>query len=378
MSASDNSSAPSPPPSDSAAAAAEIGLLRQQLNQANQMGNQVVAQLQAAEKRIAEMQAQGGAQEAAQRASRLKAPPLPTFHGEMGFAVDNWLRSVNKQFVFYGTSEFPDDLAKIRFAAAHLEGAALSWWESEPSKNSIDRWEAFVERLHERFRPMAAADVARERLLALRQKGSVSAYCNAFQRELTPIKDMSVSDQIFFFRQGLSKELANEVRKKDPKTLHEAMDIAVRAEIHTGRVGYGQYGAFFGQRGAGTTGSSAGAAAGQGTVPMDINSVELEDYPAMGSYEEFEEPTPTPRGATGDASVLAMMQEMRAEQQRLFAMFKGRERQPARTTSGMQVPDVTAEEVRACLQRSLCIKCKKPGHLARECTYRGPTVRLNC
>ena len=46
---------------------------------------------------------------------------------------------------------------------------------------------------------------------------------------------MSASDQIFNFVTGLSSvAVANKVREKEPKSLHEAMDIAVRAEVFLG------------------------------------------------------------------------------------------------------------------------------------------------
>lgn len=77
--------------------------------------------------------------------------------------------------------------------------------------------------------------------------------------------------------------------------------------------------------------------------------------------------------------MMALIQEMRSQNQQLFAMFQSRDRPRQRTaeSSSSRVPDVTAEEVKRCRERGLCIKCKKPGHFARECKYVGPAVRLN-
>jgi hypothetical protein len=78
---------------------------------------------------------------------------------------------------------------------------------------------------------MQASTVARLKLANLKQTGSVSAYATLFQKELTPIKDMSPADQVFFFRQGLKPHIAQRVLEKNPATLHAAMDIAVMADV---------------------------------------------------------------------------------------------------------------------------------------------------
>ena len=276
---------------------------------------------------------------------------MSTFHGEIGFAVDNWLRDAEDQFEFYGPSEFPDVATKLRFVKSYMRGAARDWWDSERQKDRIVSWEAFVERLHERFRPLAAADFARQRLLALKQKGSVSAYCNLFQKEMTPIKDMSEADQIFFFRHGLRADIAKEVKR--PKTLHEAMDLAVRAEALDRS--YASSPSFFAPRG--SPGTAASAPRNFGVAPMDINNIEHEQDTAESdvnaepadSGDSREAPASNSSGALTERSnpqLLAMIQEMRAQQQQLFAMFQSRDRpRPGgAASSAPRVPDVCIEE----------------------------------
>ena len=116
---------------------------------------------------------------------------------------------------------------------------------------------------------------------------------------------------------------------------------------------------------------------------MDLNNIEFDSMDAEEKYggaEAFEPDVgasamaPSSGDSGPSSSMLAMMQEMRAEQQRLFAMIRDR---PRSKTPSAKVPNVTAEEVRICRERGLCIKCKKPGHLARDCKHQGTTVRLN-
>lgn len=312
----------------------------------------------------------------------LKAPPMSIFHGEIGFAVDNWLRDAEDQFEFYGREEFPDIVAKLRFVKTYMRGAARDWWDSEPEKEKIQEWSHFVERIHHRFRPLAAADFARQRLLLLKQKGSVSTYCNLFQKEMTPIKDMGEADKIFFFRHGLRPDIAKEVKR--PKSLSEAMDQAVRAEggIVLDR-SHSQASSFFSQR-IGMP-SLSSALRNNGVVPMDVNNIEYQEeqcqedepqaFPASAEPSAYS----TQTSAGVDPQMMALLQEMRSQNQQLFAMFQSRDRPRQRVleSSSSRVPDVTAEEVRRCREKGLCIKCKKPGHLARECKYVGPAVRLN-
>ena len=142
---------------------------------------------------------------AAAAVNRVKVPTVPQFKGEIGFSVDGWLRRLVKHFDFYGAASFPNNESKIKFAVMFLEGAAMDWWDglTDADKSGITTWDLFVETLYSRFRPLQASMVARMRLGALKQTGGVSAYINLFQRELTPIRDMSVADQMHYFRQGL-------------------------------------------------------------------------------------------------------------------------------------------------------------------------------
>ena len=258
------------------------------------------AQMKAAgaelEKKVQALEAEKAALFAAQRNSgssssvssvshgHPKGPTPPEFHGTKtgGYEIDSWVRDMRVQFSFYGARVFPDDTAKVRHAAMFLKGRAAEWWDTEDKSTGVENsWDQFVERLRERYRPMQAAVVARERLRRLKQTGTVSAFADVFQKELTPIKDMSASDQIFNFVSGLSSvAVANKVREKEPKTLHEAMDAAVRADVFlsAGRSGHSQM--HFGGRS-----HQSAASSGSVSVPMDVNAL------ARADAEDLQEST---------------------------------------------------------------------------------------
>lgn len=371
---------PSPPQGSASSPEAEALYLRQQLDQANHMGREVERKLRAAEARVASLEHQEASNSTASGKPRLKAPPMSTFHGEIGFSVDNWLRDAEDQFEFYGEQEFPDIESKLRFVKTYMRGAARDWWDNEPEKEKISKWSNFIDRVHHRFRPLAAADFARQRLLMLKQKGSVSMYCNLFQKEMTPIKDMGEADKIFFFRHGLRPDIAKEVKK--PKSLSEAMDQAVRAEggIVLDR-SHGNGSTFFGQRQGSAT--SSHSTRSYGPVPMDINNIEYREEAQDADPQSALEPEetasdPAQSSTSANPQMLALLQEMQSQNQHLFALFHSRDRsRQYGASSSSRVPDVTAEEVRRCREKGLCIKCKKPGHFARDCKHVGPVVRLN-
>ena len=188
---------------------------------------------------------------------RPKPPSAPEFSGAhlKGYEVDSWVREMKKQFDFHDASVFPDGASRVRYAAMFFKGAALEWWDAMDKSGGVDQdWDRFVECVRERYRPMQASTVARERINALRQKGSVSAYCDVFLKELTPVTDMGPADQIFHFVKGLSSTaVQNKIREREPKTLHAAMDVAVRADVYQSKGAQGHYGF----RGFGSSSSSS-------------------------------------------------------------------------------------------------------------------------
>ena len=73
----------------------------------------------------------------------------------------------------------------------------------------------------------------------------------------------------------------------------------------------------------------------------------------------------------GNTQLLAMMQELRAQQHALAAAFQKRSgnanTKGRSASSSTKVPGVTKEEFERCRKEGLCLKCKESGHLARDC-----------
>jgi hypothetical protein len=340
---------------------------RAQIVELNRQGNLVVAQRD--EKEAALRQAQ---------AKRPKLPAPGKFSGESGAAVDEWLDELAKQFRYY-EGAFVSDTVRIEFATMLLSGKAASWFtatatELQAKGEDIATWDEFVSQLRSRYQPIEATVVARQRLDNLKQeRRSVQVYAEFFYKQMNYIKDMAVADQIHIFVRGLSREIKTEVLKSKPASVLAAVNAAHSAESYLGLAHRSQAGSYpqYGR-------ATAAAASSSSAMDLSVSAVQEED-------EDEEIRMPNFAGEEPHHSVLAMLHEMRAAQKaqeaRLNALFQQNKSGGSKAASSGsdrdRVPGVSKEEVKKCREKGLCIKCKKPGHFARECTFSGPAQRLN-
>jgi hypothetical protein len=350
----------------------EVQRLRAELQQSQQAQQQAAAAAAVAAAAGAGMMGQAAAAGQARHggSSRPKGPSPPEFSGSkqslQGREVDAFLREMAKFFSYY-SAEFPDDASRVRYATLFLKGAAAEWWDALDKVDGVEHdWDKFVECMRERYRPMVAAEVARKQIYSLRQTGTVSAWCDLFLKVLTSIDDMSDADQVYLFVQGLKRsEVANEVRKARPKTLHAAMLEAVRADAFYG--GSRQSG-FFGRLGGGP-----GIHASAEGAPMDVNAIDAADVPSL----DVDEATGTQSIDSEDAShagafrLQEALSRVEALEHRLAAMTfqpNGAKKNgiSSSSTAG-RVPGLSAADVTKLRAEGKCFRCKKTGHLKREC-----------
>jgi len=291
---------------------------------------------------------------ASQKLAYPKGPTPPKFNGSKtgGFEVDSFQRGMETVFRYYAHA-FPTGASKVLYASMYLEDRAEQWWAAQDKSTGVDQdWDLFIERLRERYRPMQAAVVARERLRRLKQTGHVSAYADLFQKEMTPITDMAHSDQVFNFVSGLSNPaVANKVREKEPKTLHAAMDIAVRAELFLTPGGRPNHSGYFRQ---------GGGAPANGSVPMDVNAIQEFDEQDTADHP----PAQGPAGIPSDAALATMLAKMdELVQHRVNAMFK-------KNPSSDRVPGLKQNDIEKLRSEGRCFRCKQKGHNKSECPQR--------
>ena len=151
------------------------------------------------------------------------------------------------------------DEQAVSFASTFLSGIAANWWYSLVCSNANPKtWNAFKAAVENEFVPKNSSIRARDKLAKITQKYSVGNYLNVFRNLVIDISDISDSEKLARFCEGLKPHILLEVRKSNPSTFDEAAKIALDVD-----------GAYFG---AGVYGNASSG--NDGPVPMQIGNLE--------------------------------------------------------------------------------------------------------
>jgi hypothetical protein len=257
--------------------------------------------------------------------STVKPSKPQHFSGDRSIDVDVWLFQL-EQFM---TLSAVSDNTRVPLAATFLDGSAATWWRMTALRNaaaqlSTPTWDQFKHQLRQQFKPVNSAKIARDRLHMLRQTTSVARYNSEFNRLVLEAGDVSETEQRHRYIQGLKPDIRMEIELADPQTVVEAMEKAQRVDniafqLRTGR------------------------SAAQLMRPSDFNTSQHTPM-ELGTVR-----SPSPNSADGEA---------------LNAMSRLRLARPPKQHAA---PAMSREEYARCRREGLCLKCKKPGHVARFC-----------
>ena len=271
--------------------------------------------------------------------SKAKMPDLEKlalFTGETDTdELNQWLRQVDRQTLYYmhdgriGTEE-----DKLQFAIAYLSSGALDWWLSV--RGEVDTFTTFREAIELRFTSEIAEDKAAEQIYESKQKDgqSVTKYTDRYQRLLLRVPDMAITDRIRHFVRGLREPIQSKIKEKGPKTVEEAIQLAIKLEGLAPKTG--------------TTGLSGAKSSGHDGA--GLNSV--------GETTGGHEPN----------QVEKQMKEMRETIATL-------QRKPWNRTSATATPrpfcvecgDPTHTTASCKLDEFVCFNCRKPGRIKVDC-----------
>jgi len=292
----------------------------------------------------------------------LKPMQPSSFTGAASSNADQWLMEMERYFAVVLLSEV--DARRVPFASTFLKDGASTWYTSVVTElRGAPTWAEFKERFLQRFRPLAAARMARAAIRNLKQKFKVASYSAEFQKHLQHISDMSVADQIEFYVAGLQSHLAMEVDRDAPKTLAAAMESAQRIELmlasRRGTAAFGrprdrQYNSYSNHHGGGARGDD-----------MDLSALLGQDNQQGEHSESGDEQAGPPDTATMLLRLAAMFQRGGGRGGRAGGRGGGNAGRGGR--SGRQVQDLSQEEYDRLSREGKCFRCKQTGHLARNC-----------
>ena len=222
-----------------------------------------------------------------------------------------WLYGVE---LYYAASSIISDYTKIVFADALLRGDALVWRRTTVAPMTWDEWKAL---LISAFQPVNPIETARDRLARLCQTTSVSAYAAIFRTVTLLIPTITDDEKKDRFIRGLKPKLMNEVKVKAPPNFNEAVKLAVRLDsLNTWRPPYN-----FNSK---TMHSD----------PMDVDVNAINSNPVCSDVN---------------------------------AVTKLHSGHPNALSSRPPRKPLTDHEREELKTKGVCFRCRKPGHIAREC-----------
>jgi len=152
---------------------------------------------------------------------------LPTYSGELNENVFMWCKQLQTVFKAQGIE---DAETEIYYASTALTDGALHWYLNQQKEDGglpWENWKEFEEALQNAFQPPHYQKYLRKQLYQLKQTGSALKYVTDFRNIVEQVKDMSETDKIMTFMEGLRPATQAEVDYHMPERLEEAMKMAI-------------------------------------------------------------------------------------------------------------------------------------------------------
>ena len=147
----------------------------------------------------------------------------PIFGDKKLDTIDEWIFAVNNSMF---AANIPEEI-KLSVVTPYLRGLPLQLLKKYQQDNGVDAdWYEFCAFLAEQFKPRDWQTKLRLQLRDLKQNESFESYLLKFQTIVNQIDDISETDQVLWFSEGLRPKARYEVKSKNAKTLDEAIIIA--------------------------------------------------------------------------------------------------------------------------------------------------------
>jgi len=128
---------------------------------------------------------------------------------------------------------YPDRGHEHATAGNRRVGQALGWflhWSST-TRSEEHTWGIFREHVLQHFEASNYQAVLREKLQRLKQTADIETYNGEYSALIFRVEGMSILDQVLCYANGLKPRTRSYVKLKNPDTLSDAMDLAVKYEV---------------------------------------------------------------------------------------------------------------------------------------------------
>ena len=150
-----------------------------------------------------------------------------TYHGSRNLdAAIGWVRSVERYLEMANLEKH----RWVDYAATLFRDEADTWWRQQELLHDNDDWLDFKKRFLANFSPPNHRQLARDRLAALIQTGTVADYVTQFQAAWSSVPTMGEEEALDRFQRGLNPQIRLQVMTRFPDTPDVAMNLALAVE----------------------------------------------------------------------------------------------------------------------------------------------------
>lgn len=143
---------------------------------------------------------------------------IPLFDGT---EAEGWILRIDQYFEIGDFTE-ADKMRAVRLC---FTGEALSWYRWERNRNPFECWEQMKDRVLQQFSTVRDTSVG-ERLLSLRQTGSVKKFRKEFIALASNAPEIPDSVLVIAFQNGLRPKIRAGVKLMEPRGLEKIMNVA--------------------------------------------------------------------------------------------------------------------------------------------------------
>jgi hypothetical protein len=273
---------------------------------------------------------------------RYKQPPMfSAIRTKDQMTFDNWQYAFRAYCEAMQLDTQTNPTKCIKLAVTLFAPEVARWYYNEYErmlKPSPITWAFFVQCVMDKYEPVPIGFTARTALKSIRQTGTIEEYNAAFNEVISRIDDMAEADKVDKYIDGLKQALRVKVASALTLTLLESMTVAVQLEAawattrdRNAPAGYNRNN---------NRGQPAVVAARNGDAvhgpPLHLGRMSLHDHKNDDDGGDEEKPAPP--------HVLAAIQPQRGP-----------------------LPKLTDAERARLLAIGGCFRCRKTGHMAREC-----------